>query len=85
MVGLLDQKWFYVKVDSKEREEFKGIIRSPLKVSLSYKRHICNMALEHIGTGDLVQEFPENQIFPTLSAGNAEALKKRTKGLSTMC
>jgi hypothetical protein len=62
-------EWFYVKADSKSREQFKGIVMSPLRVNFSLPRPICNMALcslvqttqvafstmvEHISTCDLV-------------------------------
>jgi hypothetical protein len=37
------QGWFYVKADTKKRDEFKDIVMSPLKVSFGYKRPLCNM------------------------------------------
>lgn len=37
------KEWFYVKVDTKKRDEFKGIVTSPLKVSFGYKRPLCNV------------------------------------------
>jgi hypothetical protein len=49
-VGLADQKsskwaqeWFYAKVDTKKREEFKYIVMRPFKISFGLKRSICNM------------------------------------------
>jgi hypothetical protein len=38
------KEWFYAKVDSEEREDFKGILMSPLKVSFALKRPKCEMS-----------------------------------------
>jgi hypothetical protein len=56
---------------------------SPLRISFSYKKPLCNMAIgstsqiahaafnimvDHIGTHDLVQRSLANQTFPMLSS-----------------
>jgi hypothetical protein len=62
-------EWFYVKADVKKREKVMSMVMSPLKLSFSMTRTLCNMQLsspyqlpevqfrvvvEHISTRDLV-------------------------------
>jgi hypothetical protein len=37
------KEWFYAEVDSENREKFKGMLMSPLKVSFGLKRLKCEM------------------------------------------
>jgi hypothetical protein len=75
------REWFYIKVDTKIKEELQDIFMSPLRVRFDYKKPLCNKALglasqaahvafvivvHHIGTQDLAQEFLADQTFPTL-------------------
>jgi hypothetical protein len=72
------KEWFYAEVDSENREKFKGMLMSPLKVSFGLKRLKCemneatkecdktlNMSIEKIGSRDLIQETLAYNIFPT--------------------
>jgi hypothetical protein len=84
-------EWFYMKADSKGREEFKGIVRCPMRLNFDLTRLVCNMGLgslvqvaqvafstmvEHIGTRDLVQEFLANEVFPALFGWGMPKAKK---------
>jgi hypothetical protein len=42
--------WFYVKANAKKKDEFKGIMMSPLKVIFRYERPLCNVG----GVGKIV-------------------------------
>jgi hypothetical protein len=72
------KEWFYSKVDSEQREDFKGLLMSPLKVSFSMKQPKCEMneaidecykafntIIKKIGSRDLVQEVLAYNIYPT--------------------
>jgi hypothetical protein len=37
------KEWFYAEVDSKQREDFKGMLMSPLKISFGLKRPKCEL------------------------------------------
>jgi hypothetical protein len=65
-------------VDSKEREDFKDMVMSPLEISFVLKRPKCemgeaaencykafNVVVEKIGSLDLIQVFLASNIFPT--------------------
>jgi hypothetical protein len=71
-------EWFYVKADEKKREKLMTMVMSPLRLSFSMTRPLCNMQLgspcqlakvefrvvaEHISTRDLVQEYLANKTF----------------------
>jgi hypothetical protein len=86
-------EWFYVKVDEKRREKLMCMVMSPLKLSFSLTRPLCNMQLgspcqlaevefrvvaEHISTRDLVQEYLANKTFPT--SGGWGMPKKKEEG-----
>jgi hypothetical protein len=64
-------EWFYVKANDKRRDKLMSMVMSPLKLSFSMTRPLCNMQLgspcqlakvefkvvaEHMSTQDLVQE-----------------------------
>lgn len=40
------REWFYIKVDTKKREDLKDIVMRSINVSFSLKRTICNMSGE---------------------------------------
>lgn len=82
-----------MKVNNKGREEFKGIVMSPMRLNFGLMRSVCNMGLgsstqvaqvafstvaEHIATRDLVQEFLANKVFPTLSRWGMPKVKEGT-------
>jgi hypothetical protein len=75
-------EWFYVKADEKRREKLMTMVVSPLRLSFSMTRPLCNMQLgspcqlaevefrvvaEHISTRDLVQEYLVYKTFLTSS------------------
>jgi hypothetical protein len=75
-------EWFYVKADEKKREKLMTMVMSPLRLSFSMTRPLCNMQLSspcqlaevefkvvaaQISTRDLVQEYLANKTFPTSS------------------
>jgi hypothetical protein len=83
-------EWFYVKVDEDEDK----LVQSPLELTFGETRPRCNMirgspsqiALaefrvisDHIGTGDLVQEFLAFKVFPTLREWEMPKLEGETK------
>lgn len=45
MANRRTREWFYMKADNKGREKFKEIVMSPMRVSFSLMRHVCNMGL----------------------------------------
>jgi hypothetical protein len=72
------KEWFYAEVDSKQREDFKGMLMSPLEVSFALKRPKCEMSeaanecykafntfIRKIGSRDLVQEVLAYNIYLT--------------------
>jgi hypothetical protein len=72
------KEWCYAEVDSEQREDFKGILMSPLKVSFALKRPKCEMnevadecfkafntVIKKIGSRDLIQEALAYNIYPT--------------------
>jgi hypothetical protein len=72
------KEWFYTKVDSEQREDFKHTVMSPLEVSFNLKKPKCemgeaakniykafNVVAVKIGSRDLIQEFLTYNIFPT--------------------
>jgi hypothetical protein len=76
-------EWFYVKADEKKREKLMTLVMSPLRLSFSMIRSLCNMQLgspcqvaevqfrvvaAEISTRDLVQEYLSNGNFPTSSS-----------------
>jgi hypothetical protein len=83
-------KWFYIKVD----EEKEKLVQSPLKLVFGLTRPQCNMTpgdpcqdavyefrivSEHIGSGDLVQEYLANRVFPTLRKWGMPKLEEEKK------
>jgi hypothetical protein len=87
-------EWFYIKADEKKRERLKTLVMSPLSLSFALTRPLCRMSsgspcqqavaefrvvTEQIGTGDLVQEYLANGVFPTLSEWNMPKLKGEKK------
>jgi hypothetical protein len=73
---------FYMKGDEKKMEKLMTMVMSPLKLSFSMTRPLCNIQLGspcqlakvefrvvagHISTRDLVQEYLANRTFPTSS------------------
>jgi hypothetical protein len=38
-------EWFYVKADEKKRENLMSMVMSPLRLSFSMTRSLCNMQL----------------------------------------
>jgi hypothetical protein len=86
-------EWFYMKADEKRRGKLMSMVMSPLKLSFSMTRPLCNMQLaspcqlaevefrvvaEHISTQNLVQEYLAYKTFPTL--GGWGMPKKKDKG-----
>jgi hypothetical protein len=41
------REWFYMKVNNKGREEFKGIVMSPMRLNFGLTRPVCNMVSSH--------------------------------------
>jgi hypothetical protein len=86
-------EWFYVKDDEKKREKLMSMVMSPLKLSFTMTRPLCNMQLgspcqlaevqfrvvaEHISTHVLVQKYLVNKTFPT--SGGWGMSKRKDKG-----
>jgi hypothetical protein len=82
-----------MKADEKRRGKLMSMVMSPLKLSFSMTRPLCNMQLaspcqlaevefrvvaEHISTQNLVQEYLAYKTFPTL--GGWGMLKKKDEG-----
>lgn len=74
----LDKGGLYAKVDSKQRDDFKGMLMSPLKVSFGLKRSKCelkeatdecyrafNTIIKRIRSRYLIQEALAYNIYPT--------------------
>jgi hypothetical protein len=71
------KEWFYVEVDFEQREDFKSMPMSPLKISFGLKRPKCEMSeateecykafdtvVKRIGSQDLIQEALAYNIYP---------------------
>jgi hypothetical protein len=89
----VENEWFYVKANERKREKLMSMVMSPLRMSFSMTRPLCNMQLgspcqlakvefrvvaEHISTRDLVQEYLANKTFST--SGGWGMPKKKEKG-----
>jgi hypothetical protein len=83
-------EWFYVKVD----DDKEKLVQSPLELIFGETRPPCNMTpegptqialaefrviAEHIGTGDLVQEFLAFKVFPTMKEWAMPKLEGKKK------
>jgi hypothetical protein len=83
-------EWFYIKVD----DDKEKLVQSPLELIFGETRPQCNMTpegptqtalaefriiAEHIGTRDLVQEFLDFKVFPTMKEWAMPKLKGEKK------
>jgi hypothetical protein len=90
----LENEWFYMKADEKNREKLMTMVMSPLSLSFGMTRPLCNMQLgspcqlaevefrvvaEQISTRDLVQEYLANQTYPTSSGWGMPKMKETKK------
>jgi hypothetical protein len=86
------KEWFYAEVICKEREDFKHIVMSPLKISFDLKRPnyrmngdakknygAFNIMVGRIGTRDLIQEFLAYKVFPTQTGWKLPKVPKVSK------
>jgi hypothetical protein len=90
-------EWFYVKADEKKREKLMAMVMSPLRLSFSMTRPLCNMQLgspcqlaevefrvvaAQISTRDLVQEYLANKTFLTSSGWGMLKKKEGQKNMN---
>jgi hypothetical protein len=90
----LENEWFYMKADEKNREKLMTMVMSPLSLSFGMTRPLCNMQLgspcqlaevefrvvaEQISTRDLVQEYLANRTYPTSSGWGMPKMKETKK------
>jgi hypothetical protein len=89
--------WFYMKADEKKREKLMTMVMSPLRLSFSMTRPLCNMQLGsprqlaevefrvvagHISTRDLMQEYLANKTFLTSSGWGMPKKKEGGKNMN---
>jgi hypothetical protein len=90
----LENEWFYVKADEKERKKLMTMVMGPLSLNFRMTRPLCNMQLgsscqlaevefrvvaEQISTRDLVQEYLANRTYPTSSGWGMPKKKEAGK------
>jgi hypothetical protein len=91
-------EWFYAKVDYENKEDFKGLLMSPMKISFGLNMLKCDMGdaaekcykifntvIEKIGSQDLIQEALAYNIYPThIGSKLSKELKSNEGDLVTL-
>lgn len=91
-------EWFYAEVDLEQREDFKGMVMSPLEISFALKRTKCEMSeatdtcLKTFGvvvkktrSRDLIQEAFAYNIYPIRTRWKLpKEVKRGDEGLVTL-